>query len=437
MAAQSFSENSALAAQRKVELLIAKVFIVGGLTTLLLCLWDMDSGLTTPWDNYGIPITSSIYFVSGLIIYFKPERIRAATVLSLIFTSIYQEGVLFWAIHFHSPASFFSAASSGPYFPIVYVVLFIALPQGAARLSWFHCLGFFLQFLINNTWLADPSPSSGRIDGEHLLLSFMFANPVYILALSYIVQLRERLNQERQEFFQSKAAFLGMLSHEIRNLLQTMVSAIDLLDLRLSEPAERKSVARLQTAATQLQTYLVDINELTKLENPEVRVQTSRVNIPALLSDIREEWLPKTELRGLRLEVGIEEQIVPQSFTITTDEGRLRQILANLVSNALKYTEKGSVTIRASLPTGNTPGIRLEVADTGIGIDAKYLDKIFQPYVRLNNPRLGRSEGSGLGLTIVARLVESIGGSVNVDSEPERGTRFTITLPEEVRDHAT
>jgi signal transduction histidine kinase len=135
--------------------------------------------------------------------------------------------------------------------------------------------------------------------------------------------------------------------------------------------------------------------------------------------------------------VGIEEQIVPQSFTITTDEGRLRQILANLVSNALKYTEKGSVTIRASLPTGNTPGIRLEVADTGIGIDAKYLDKIFQPYVRLNNPRLGRSEGSGLGLTIVARLVESIGGSVNVDSEPERGTRFTITLPEEVRDHAT
>lgn len=422
------TEETTVQAQRKVELLIAKVLIATGLTTSIIGLWDSGSGLTTTWDNYGIPITSFLYFISGLIMYRKSEWILGAVLLTLIPTSIYQVGVLFWSIHYPDPASYYSAASAGPFFPLIYIVLFITLPKEATRLSWLHCSGFYLQFLLNNTVLADPSASDGRIAGEHLLQAVMFSHPVYILALQYIVQLRERLFETQREAFENKAGFLAMLSHEIRNLLQTMVSTIDMLDLRLKEPAERKSVARLQTAAMQLQTYLSDIGELTKLENPALSVQTESTDIPELLRDIREEWLPKAEARGLKLDVLIDPAIAP-GFEIATDKGRLRQIMVNLVSNALKYTVEGGVAIHARPSTGEMSGISLEVADTGVGIEARFLEKIFEPYIRLENPMIGRSEGSGLGLTIVARLVASIGGKIRVDSQPGQGTRFRVDLP--------
>lgn len=423
----SAADRMAQDEQRKTGKLFSRILIVVGAGSSIASLFDSSSGLFTLWDDYGTMIISFLYFVSGLLIYLRPKWLTAAVLLSAIPTMIYQQGVMFMAIHQPGTASLYSAASSGPFFPLLYVVLFIMLPKGAARLSWIHCAGFHLQFLLNATWFSASLPAHG--EGGHLLVEAMLAHPIYIVALNYIVRLRERLHTTRQEAFRNKENFLAMLSHEIRNLLQTMVGAIELLDLKLKDPAERKSLARLQTAATQLQIYLRDINELTLLEDPALRIEVKQFDLAQLLNDVRDEWRPQAESQGLQLVARVRGAAGCQSLLVKTDELRLRQIITNLVSNALKYTEAGSVTISASASRESPGCAMVEVADTGIGIEEKHLDKIFLPYVRLENSKMDGAPGSGLGLAIVERLVASIGGSLRVESQLNRGTRFEITVP--------
>jgi signal transduction histidine kinase len=118
-----------------------------------------------------------------------------------------------------------------------------------------------------------------------------------------------------------------------------------------------------------------------------------------------------------------------QRCQITLLYHHLSQIISNLVSNSLKYTEKGCVTITANASTESPNCVTVEVSDTGIGIEEKYLEKIFLPYVRLENAKRLCSDGSGLGLSIVERLTASIGGSLQVESQVGQGTRFRITVP--------
>lgn len=414
--------------QQRTNILFVWVFVGIALSGALVGLFDNASGLTTVWDRYLVTITTIIYLISAGLLYWRSDLVWHAVAISLVPTTVNQVGIIYFAIHDPTPVSYYSAASGSMFFPIVYIGLYIVLTKSATLMSVLHCSAFFLLYLANNTVLASSSPAPGRLEAEHLLFTILISHPVYILALRYVVQLRESLYETQRAAFESKADFLAMLSHEIRNLLQTMVSSIDLLEIRLKEPSERKSLARLQTSATQLQTYLSDVGELTKLENPALSIQAEKTDIREFLMDIREEWLPKAEVRGLRLEVIIDERL-PPGFEIATDKARLRQVIVNLVSNALKYTIEGSVKIRATLPHDKAAGLDLAVEDSGIGIESKYLEKIFQPYVRLPNPQLGRSEGSGLGLAIVLRLVQSIGGKISVESKVHEGSTFRLSLP--------
>lgn len=414
---------------RKMSRLFAWIMICVGIGSGIASYFDHADSLLSSWDFYMTPIISVCCLVSGVMIYFRPQWLTAAILLSAIPSGIYQQGVMFMAVHYPSAASYYAAAASGAFFPLLYIALFIILPAGAARLSWIHCAGFYLQFLLNATVFSESSPSAERIGADHIMVQVLMAHPVYIIALSYIVRLRERLHATQQEAHQHKEQFLAMLSHEIRNLLQTMVGAIDLLSIKLKEPAERRSVERLQKAATQLQTYLSDINELTKLEDPAVKINASQFDLKLLLDDIHDEWLPEAEQRGLQLEVQMRKTENGRALLIHTDEARLRQIISNLVSNALKYTEVGCVTIAASSSASSPDCALIEVIDTGIGIEEKYLERIFQPYVRLDNAIKRSEEGSGLGLSIVQRLVASIGGSLRVESQLDKGSRFVVTVP--------
>jgi len=336
---------------------------------------------------------------------------------------------MYLAVHQPSAASLYSASSSGPFFPLVLIVLFITLPKGASLWSSIHCAGFYLQFLLNATWLSEQQPSPDRLVGEHLLVEAMMAYPVYVVALNYIVKLRERLHAAQEDLFKQKENYLGMLSHEVRNQMQTMVGAIELLNFKLKEPAERRSVHRLQRATVQLQTYLSDINELTKLENPTLKIEKKPFELTRLLDDIHDEWLPHAQNQGLDLTVIAPDSGGSQSLIVDTDETRLWQVISNLVSNAIKYTETGGVTISANTCSESPACFKVEVSDTGIGIDEKHLDRIFLPHVRLENASGHRADGSGLGLTIVKRLVSSLDGAIKVESQLQRGTTFQVTVP--------
>jgi signal transduction histidine kinase len=416
--------------QTKLAKLFAVTFIVGGVATGIASLFDSSSGLFTEWDNYFTALTSVLYLVSGLIIYFRPRWLTAAVLLSAIPSAVYQQGVMYLAVHQPGAASLYSAASSGPFFPLIFIVLFITLPKGASTLSWLHCAGFYVQFLLNATWFPGPQlQSSAQIEGEHLLVEVMMAYPVYILALNYIVRLRERLHAAQEEVFRQKESFLGMLSHEIRNQLQTMVSAIDLLDRKLKGAAEQRTVVRLQVAASQLQTYLNDMNELTMLEDPTLRVDRTQFELSRVLDELCDEWLPQARNQGLQLSARVATGKDREGVLLFTDRARLRQIISNLVCNALKYTEAGGVRIVAGISI-DVPGfVTVKVIDTGIGIEDGSLDRIFLPHVRLENAMSRNASGSGLGLSIVERLVLSLGGSVRVESQLNKGTTFEVMVP--------
>ena len=425
--AASILDRTAQAEQRRLTNYFALIFVVGGVGCVIASLFDSDSGLFTSWDNYGTAITSVLYFVSGLLIYLRPQWLNGAVLLSAIPTAIYEQGVMAVAVHQPSAASLYSAASSGPFFPMFYLVLFIMLPRGASALSWVHCAVFYLQFLLNSTLWADPLASPERHQATHFLVELMMSHPVYIVALNYIVRLRERLYATQEAAFKNKEGAIGMLSHEIRNQLQTMVGAIELLDLRLVDAPARRSLARLQEATTQLQTYLCDINELTTLEDPTLRIEKTRFELQPLLDEICSEWLPQAQAKGLSLTLEAPTGSGPP-LLIESDKVRLRQIVSNLLSNAIKYTAAGGVSV--ALGAAPSPGeVTIAVSDSGIGIEAKYFDRICEPHVRLENAKSYCAAGSGLGLTIVERLVSSLGGALAWESQVDRGSRFVVTLP--------
>ena len=157
--------------QAKLAKFFSATFIAGGIACGAASLFDSSSGLFTAWDNYFTALTSVLYVVSGLIILLRPKWLTVAVLLSIVPSAIYQHGVMYLAVHQPSAASLYSAASSGPFFPLVFIVLFITLPRGAATLSWLHCAGFYAQFLLNATGLPGPaSRSPGQVEAEHLLV---------------------------------------------------------------------------------------------------------------------------------------------------------------------------------------------------------------------------------------------------------------------------
>lgn len=422
-------DQSAQAEQLKTARFISRVFLIGGVASGIASVFDSSDGLFTSWDNYLTAIISVMCVVSGLMIYRRPKWLTLAVLLSITPWVVYQQGVMFLAVHQPSTASLYSAASAGPFFPLTFVVLFITLQRGASAISWIHCAGFYGQWILNATWLSESFPTPGRFEGEHLLVEAMMAYPIYILSLNYIVKLRERLYAAQEDVFKHKESFLGMLSHEIRNQLQTMVGALELLDFKLKDPVERRSVHRLQSATTQLQTYLSDINELTKLENPTLSIERKPFSLTQLLDDLSDEWLPYALSQGLQLTTIAPGTWGGKPMLVDTDEARLRQVISNLISNAIKYTETGCVTISAKTCIDSPGHFKVEVIDTGIGIDKKNVDRIFLPHVRLENAEGRRTEGSGLGLAIVKRLVESLGGSLRVESNLHHGSTFQVMVP--------
>jgi len=389
---------------------------------------DRQQGLSTPWDTCCIPLLAALYLGFGLVHLLRPRHLVRAIWAALLPTSVYLQGVLYLAVSTPSMQGLYAVSSIAQMMPAFYIAAFVALPRGAALLSWLHYAGIAVQYLLLS--LA-PTPAAAWHD-THLImhktvLASLLIQPACILALSYIVHLRDRLHATQQEVFRGKERFLAMLSHEIRTPLQAMLGTIDLLALKLKGGTETRALDRLRTSATQLEAHLRDVTEFTRLEDPALRIQSALVDLPQLLQELHDEWAPRAHAKGLSLTLDIAKQDIDALRSVRCDATRVRQIMCNLVSNAIKYTLVGGATLHASLPS---PGqVRLVVSDTGIGIARQHRDEIFQPYVRLEDARAMRAEGSGLGLAVVKRLVERLGGQIHVDSHPDQGSRFEVTLP--------
>lgn len=387
---------------------------------------DRQQGLSTPWDTYGIPLLSLLYLTVGLVHWLRPRFMAAALWAALLPTCIYLQGVLYLGSNCSSMKGLYAVSSIAQMMPVFYIANFVALRRGAALLSWLHYAGIAVQYLLLS---RVPEPAAGWSEHQIVMhktfLASLLIQPACILALSYIVHLRDRLHATQQEVFRGKERFLAMLSHEIRTPLQAMLGTIDLLALKLKGGTETRALDRLRTSATQLETHLRDVTEFTRLEDPALRIHSAPFDLHQLLQELRDEWTPHAHAKGLSLTLDIADPAALRA--VCSDATRVRQIVANLLSNALKYTLVGGVTLRAGLAT---PGqVCLTVIDTGIGVAPQHREAIFQPYVRLEDARAMRAEGSGLGLAVVQRLVERLGGRIQLESHPDQGSRFDVTLP--------
>jgi signal transduction histidine kinase/ActR/RegA family two-component response regulator len=225
----------------------------------------------------------------------------------------------------------------------------------------------------------------------------------------------------------AKDAFLANMSHEIRTPMTAILGFADLLSDERQDRDSLEMISTIQRSARHLLTIINDLLDLSKIEAGKLELRTEAVRPRALVEDTLSSLRGKAEARGLALKCEIE-PAAPES--ITTDGTRLRQILVNLVGNAIKFTESGSirVCVRSEASASAAPLLAIDVIDTGIGIPRDLQDRLFKPFQQIDESATRRHGGTGLGLSICRRLSELLGGSIELESEQGRGSRFTVRV---------
>jgi PAS domain S-box-containing protein len=229
---------------------------------------------------------------------------------------------------------------------------------------------------------------------------------------------------------QAKSEFLARMSHELRTPLNAILGYAQLLqrDTELGA-AQRGQIETIRRSGEHLLTLINDVLDLARIEAGKIEVAAVDTDLGALVRDVSAMFRQRAEYAGLEFHSELE---VPHPKLIRADDRRLRQILINLLGNAIKFTPSGEVRlrVRSVRGAGDRWRLELEVADTGLGIAPDHLERIFEPFYQV----AGRnSEGIGLGLAITRRLVEALGGELRVRSALGRGTTFTLELTTEAR----
>jgi signal transduction histidine kinase len=234
-----------------------------------------------------------------------------------------------------------------------------------------------------------------------------------------------RLYHETQAASRAKSDFLAIMSHELRTPLTAIIGYAELLELGIPEPvteSQREQIERIEVAARHLQQLIEEILAVASLEAGEAKIRRQEVSVAELLHRAEVIIRPMAMAKELRLEVeGLAEPAV-----VETDPEKLLQVLLNLLTNAVKFTESGSIRLGARVHGGK---LELEVDDTGIGVHPRDHDRIFEPFWQVDQPITRRAGGTGLGLTISRRLVDLLAGDIRVESEPQRGSRFLVRVP--------
>jgi signal transduction histidine kinase/CheY-like chemotaxis protein len=232
-------------------------------------------------------------------------------------------------------------------------------------------------------------------------------------------------NRELERTNQLKNQFLANTSHEIRTPLSSIIGFTHLLLAQGYDPTKERHQEYLniiQSSGKHLLALINDILDLSKIEANQLEVEWGIVNVPTLCRNVMALVKEKAVNKGLRLLLDID----PNVTTLVADSLRLKQMLLNLLFNALKFTTTGSVGLRV---VAKGSFVHFTVWDTGSGISKADLAQLFQPYFQIANSTVAHHEGTGLGLALTRKLAEIHGGSVEVESEVNRGSRFTIILP--------
>lgn len=262
----------------------------------------------------------------------------------------------------------------------------------------------------------------------------LMETPDYYRLMSTLEEL-ERAKNKANEANKAKSRFLANMSHEIRTPLNAVLG-MDEMIIRESESHDILEYAKeIKTSGNALLSIINDILDFTKIESGAMIIVPADYSVTSIIKNIHLMLNPRAEQKGLQLNVKVDENI-PR--VLYGDSGRISQIITNLVTNAIKYTISGSVSLNIFSTPSECPGyiiLHINVEDTGIGIKEEDRDKLFEEFERVDIERNRTIEGTGLGLAIVNRIVYQMEGSIKLESVYGQGSTFCVEFPQLVKDN--
>ncbi len=279
--------------------------------------------------------------------------------------------------------------------------------------------------------LMPPDPSSVAMNATTWI---SHAANMMVAAFGPVVastHMRRRLEAERRRAEQANAVksdFLAMVSHELRTPMTGILGIADLLAGGTRSPAQAEQVSRLRRSARALLELLNELLDFAKIEANRLVIDHAPFNLRELFAEVETLFAPLATGKGIGFRV-----VYPRGMTdgLIGSPSRLRQVLINVIGNAIKFTDRGHVEVHVAQKPRSDGGVDLAiiVSDTGVGIASQHHVLLFQPFVQVDPDAVRRSAGTGLGLAITRRLLELLGGRIDVSSEAGVGSVFSITLP--------
>ncbi len=269
-----------------------------------------------------------------------------------------------------------------------------------------------------------PTPRDFTSEDREFLLA-IGRQCVQALERARLYETEHAARQAAEAASQAKSQFVAMMSHELRTPLAAIIGYQELLSEEIVGPVNEKQkdqLSRIRASATHLRDLINQILSLSRIEAGKEEVFRESVDLAELTRDVALLMEREVEAKGLVFRVDIPEGEVEGS----TDAGKVRQILLNLISNAIKFTEDGEIAVRFTVDGDR---VEVQVSDTGIGISAEDQERVFDAFTQVDQSMTRRAGGTGLGLPVSRHLARLLGGGLALDSDAERGSTFTLTLP--------
>lgn len=278
------------------------------------------------------------------------------------------------------------------------------------------------EIIWTKTTVSPLKKMSGEISGNIVIIENITEQKKYELKL-------KRAKEKAEEANRAKSRFLANMSHEIRTPMNAIIGFSEILSKQIKDETLVDFLSSIQSSSKTLLNLINDILDLSKIESGKMHLNYEVHNIKLLVEEVVEMFKAKAREKNVQMRIVVSENI-PSALYL--DELRIKQVLINLISNALKFTEEGHIHIELSIQNNSDESFDLifKVEDTGIGVPEKYQKKIFQAFDQVDGQDNRKYEGTGLGLAIIQQILTQMNGRIELESEVGKGSIFTVILEE-------